>query len=341
MPENNHPPVVSLKKIWVILALVGAFSLAIVILWNLTHSGTQLKTHHKTTENRIQTLASPSDRNWYQHLGLQPSQTKLVKTTADPIAPAHASNIPSELKQNVSVDPDRIKAMNAPINSNQMVAESSSKTLTDTPTKASLKNLQSAYVIQAGTLIPGILMTGINSDLPGQIIGQVRSNVYDSVQGRYLLIPQGSKIIGVYDAKIIYGQERVLVAWQRLILPNGQSMDLSDMAGIDNSGYSGFTDQVNAHYSKLLGSAMLMSVLGAGVQLSQPQTDHAAFTENSISQALSQNVAGSVMTTASELTAKNLNIQPTLEIRPGYTFNISVTKDLVFPKAYPTICEQH
>ncbi len=339
MPEKNYPSTVSLKKIWVGIALVSALSLAVVILLNLYHSGSITKTHQKAQENHSQTWANPSDRNWYQHLGL-PSSKQAIVTTAR-IASTHSSTLPSTNPEQNSgmVDSDRIKAMSAPINSNQMVAESPVKTSAEASSKAALKNPSSPYIIQAGTLIPGILITGINSDLPGQIISQVRSNVYDSVQGRYLLIPQGSKLIGVYDAKIIYGQERVLVAWQRLILPNGQSMDLSDMAGVDNSGYAGFTDQVNAHYSKLLGSAVLMSVLGAGVQLSQPQTHQIGLAENSMSQALSQNIAGSMMSTASALTEKNLNVQPTLEIRPGFTFNVSVTKDLVFPKAYQNSCE--
>ncbi len=338
MSEKNDLPIVSLKKIWIGLAFVGALSIAIVILWNLYHSGTMPRTNQKTQKNHLQTLANRSDTNWYQKLGL-PSPKPALITTTHPISSDHSSVTPSELKQNSPIDPDRIKAMSAPINSNQMIAESPEKTSVEVSSKAALKNPSSPYIIQAGTLIPGILITGINSNLPGQIIGQVRSNVYDSVQGRYLLIPQGSKLIGVYDSKIIYGQERVLVAWQRLILPNGQSIDLSDMAGVDYSGYAGFKDQVNAHYSKLLGSAVLMSVLGAGVQLSQPQTYQNVPTNYSVSQALSQNVAGSVMSTASALTEKNLNVHPTLEIRPGYTFNVSVTKDLVFPKMYQNVCE--
>src|SRR5262249_3055341 len=198
-----------------------------------------------------------------------------------------------ECQQTSSIDCDQMTAMSAPINSNQMLAESSVKTNVEISNKAALKNPQSPYVIQAGTFIPGILITGINSDLPGQIIGQVRSNVYDSIQGRYLLIPQGSKLIGIYDAKIIYGQERVLVAWQRLILPNGQSMELSDMAGVDNSGYAGLTDHVNAHYGKLVSAAILMSVLGAGVQFSESQNHPMGLAENSKRQTLSPNVAGS------------------------------------------------
>lgn len=333
--EKNHPPVVTLKKIWIGLALIGALSLATVILYNLYHSTSIQPKNNADKAQPIQTLANSHDMNWYHAQTLHQTNT-----TATAAVNAPSTTISMRTDQSSALpDPDRVKAMSAPISSNQMVAESSNKTGVENSTKTALKNPQSSYVIQAGTLIPGILITGINSDLPGQIIGQVRSNVYDSLQGRTVLIPQGSKLIGVYDAKIIYGQERVLVAWQRLILPNGQSMDLFDMAGVDNSGYAGFTDRVNAHTSKLLGSAILMSVLGAGAQLSQPPTDPTALTGNPITQALSQNVAGSIMTTASELTSKNLNVQPTLEIRPGFTFNVSVTKDMVFPKPYAVVGE--
>ena len=134
-----------------------------------------------------------------------------------------------------------------------------------------LNNPVSRYEIKAGTIIPSLLITGVNSDLPGQITGQVRTNVYDTATGRYLLIPQGAKIIGVYDSQISYGQERLLVAWKRILFPNGKSIDLDGMPGVDLSGYAGFNDEVNHHYRKIFGSVLLMSFLGAGAQLSQPQ----------------------------------------------------------------------
>lgn len=342
MPEKtkNYPPIVRLKKIWILLALVGLLFVAAVILYNL-HAANHVQRingHNQAAHSAIQTLASTTDTRWYHDHVLR--QTKPTAATATPLSSTTTPRTEGSLPV---VDQDRLKAMSAPISSNQMIAESSATAATHASTgevhtkdqlTSILRNPSSPYVIQAGTLIPGILMTGIHSDLPGQIIGQVRSNVYDSITGRYVLIPQGSKLIGVYDAKIIYGQERVLVAWQQLILPHGQRMDLSEMAGVDNSGYAGFADRVNAHYSNLLGSAVLMSVLGAGAQLSQAKTNHASFAASPMSQSLSQNLAANVMTTASELSQKSLNIQPTIEIRPGYTFNVSVTKELVFPRAY-------
>ncbi|OAI46002.1 hypothetical protein AYO45_01970 [Gammaproteobacteria bacterium SCGC AG-212-F23] len=266
---------------------------------------------------------------------------------------------------------DLQKAMGAPINSNQLLddkqAMSSHSEMTsslmsnDAPASGIDQNMQqekksflqkqvqmmdsdylgsmlkdpiSPYEVQAGTVIPGVLITGINSDLPGQIKGQVRSNVYDSVSGKFLLIPQGSTLIGLYDAQIAYGQERVLVVWKRILFPNGQSINLEGMPGVDMSGYSGFNDKVNNHYSKIFGSVILMSVLSAGAQLSQPQNNNSPFQAPTVGQTLAQSLGTNLANTGTMLTAKNMNIQPTLEIRQGYTFNISVTKDIVFPSPY-------
>lgn len=201
-----------------------------------------------------------------------------------------------------------------------------------------LKNSVSRYEIKAGTLIPSLLITGVNSDLPGQITGQVRTNVYDTATGRYLLIPQGAKIIGVYDSQIAYGQERILIAWKRILFPNGKSIDLEGMPGVDLSGYAGFNDEVNHHYHKIFGSVLLMSFLGAGAQLSQPQqslnSNGGTNGQLSVGQIIAQSVGSNIANAGTMVLQKNINIQPTLEIRPGYLFNITVTKDMVFPDAY-------
>lgn len=197
-----------------------------------------------------------------------------------------------------------------------------------------LKDPISPYELQAGTIIPGILITGINSDLPGQITGQVQSNVYDSISGKHLLIPQGAKIKGVYDSKVAYGQARVLVVWQRIIYPNGQSLNLEGMPGIDMSGYAGFRDLVDNHYMKLLGSVVLMSLLASGAQLSQPQQTNNPFAGPTVGQTLAESLGTNIADVGTAIVSKDLNIQPTLEIRPGYEFNISVTKDIVFIKPY-------
>lgn len=184
----------------------------------------------------------------------------------------------------------------------------------------------SAYQVMAGTIIPGLLLTGINSDLPGQIVGQVSQNVFDTVTGRHLLIPQGTRIIGHYDSRVTYGQERVLIVWARLILPNGSSISLEGMPGVDLSGYAGLNDQVDNHYGRLLGGVVLGSLLGAAGQLSQGSTN----TDNpTFAQLAAQGAAQNINQTGQQLTRKNLSVQPTLGIRPGFRFNVFVTRDVV------------
>ena len=122
----------------------------------------------------------------------------------------------------------------------------------------------SRYEVKAGSIIPGVMITGINSDLPGKLVGQVRENVFDTVTGHHLLIPQGTRVIGAYDSKVAYAQERVLIVWTRLIFPNGDSIDLEGMDGVDLSGYAGLTDKVNNHWTKLITGVVLSSILSAG-----------------------------------------------------------------------------
>jgi type IV secretory pathway VirB10-like protein len=194
---------------------------------------------------------------------------------------------------------------------------------------------RSPYELQAGTIIPGILITGINSDLPGQIVGQIRQNVRDSVTGDHILIPQGAKVVGLYDSKVTYGQERVLVVWKRIIYPNGDSIDLSGMPGVDLSGYAGFNDEVNNHFRKIFGSILLLSTMSAGAQLSQLQNNNNLDNNYpTVGQTMAQSLGTNISDFGTQLANKNLNIQPTLVIRPGYLFYIAVTKDIVFPGPY-------
>ncbi len=183
----------------------------------------------------------------------------------------------------------------------------------------------SPFEVKAGSVVPGVLLTGINSDLPGQLLGQVSQNVYDSVSGNYLLIPQGTKIIGTYDSKVVYGQERVLVVWTRLIYPNGNSISLEGMPGVDMSGYAGLSDSVNNHYLKLITGVVLGSLLGAGAQIAQGANS----AEPNFAQLAAQGAAKNINEVGQEITRKNLSIQPTLEIAPGFRFNVFVTKDMI------------
>ena len=188
----------------------------------------------------------------------------------------------------------------------------------------------SPYEIRQGTLIPAILVAGINSDLPGQTQALVRQNVYDSTTGRHLLVPQGSRLLGSYDNRIAWGQKRVLLAWTRLVFPDGRSLDLRGMPGADLAAMAGVRDQVNNHFVRTFGSAILLSAITAGVQLSQPQ-ESADGGAPSASQIAAAALGQEVGRTTAEVTRRNLNLQPTLQIRPGYLFNVETTADLVLP----------
>lgn len=172
-------------------------------------------------------------------------------------------------------------------------------------------------------------MGGINSDLPGQVVGQVRQNVYDTATGQYLLIPAGARLIGTYDSTVTSGQKRVLVAWTRIVYPDGTSVSLDRMPGADRGGYAGFKDKVNSHYGRMFVNALLLSGFSAGVQLSQPQSTGNGLSAREIATAEMGRQLGQL---GAEVARRGLDVQPTITIRPGYRFNIMVTKDMVLPR---------
>lgn len=182
---------------------------------------------------------------------------------------------------------------------------------------------RSPYELKTGSLIPAVLIGGINSELPGKIIAQVRESVYDTATGNHLLIPQGSKLIGVYGSQIKHGQNRVMIAFNRVVFPNGQALNIGAMNGIDQEGYSGFEDQVDNHYFKIFGSAFLLGMLSGEINIENSKvtfvSGHQGF--NTSQTVLEQ--------TAGKMISKNLNIAPTIKIRSGYRFNIFVTKDMI------------
>jgi type IV secretion system protein TrbI len=186
-----------------------------------------------------------------------------------------------------------------------------------------LANPPSRYVVQAGAVIPAALITGIRSDLPGQITAQVTEQIYDSPTGRYLLIPQGAKLIGQYDSQISFGQDRVLLVWTRLIMPNGRSIVLERQPGADTQGFAGLEDEVDQHWGRLLGAAALSTLLGVGSELGATNNDNAIVT------ALRRGSSDSLNQTGQQVVRRNLNIQPTLTIRPGFPVRVNVNRDLV------------
>ena len=204
---------------------------------------------------------------------------------------------------------------------------------------------KSPYLLRTGAVIPAILITGINSDLKGFIEAQVSENVYDTATGRFLLIPQGSRLFGAYNNGIVFGQRRVLVAWNRITFPDGKTLDIGAMSGTDFAGYSGFKDKVDNHFLRLFGSALLMSAITAGINLSQQGFMGTGglygyggglghmYGMNS-SSVLSQSLGQGMGEAMQQLFRRNLNIAPTLKVRPGYVLNVMVSKDLTFSKPY-------
>lgn len=190
------------------------------------------------------------------------------------------------------------------------------------------------HIIRTGAVIPATLISGINSDLPGQIVGQVAQDVYDTPTGRHLLIPQGSRLVGEYSSQVQYGQSRVFAVWQRLIFPDGKALDLGSMPGSSGAGYSGFRDRVNNHYARIFGSAIMMSAILAGVEMTQDDNGRSDGNSQRMSDALSEALGQQLGGVMAEMLQKNMNIAPTLEIRPGYRFNVMLVKDLVFHGPY-------
>jgi len=190
------------------------------------------------------------------------------------------------------------------------------------------------YTITAGTILPATLVTGMNSDLPGSIQARVSQNVYDTVTGNYLLVPQGSVLNGVYDSNVSYGQTRVMMVWQSITFPNGNTVNLGGMPGADLQGYMGIQDQVDNHYWKVFSSAALFSVFGAASQLTQSGSSGGGNGGPSNSQIVYAAVGQQLTQTAQQYLQKDLNIQPTLKIRPGANFQVYVTRNLSLNSAY-------
>jgi type IV secretory pathway VirB10-like protein len=190
------------------------------------------------------------------------------------------------------------------------------------------------YELRAGFVVPATLISGVNSELPGQIIAQVAQPVFDTPTGKYLLVPQGSRLVGSYSSEVAYGQSRLFIAWQRIIFPDGKAMDIGAMPGADSAGYAGFIDQVNNHYLRLFGSAFLMSGVTAAITLSQDRNTSTINGSQTASGALRESLGQQLGQVTAQLIAKNLNTAPTLEIRPGYRFNVMVIKDMTFSKPY-------
>jgi len=190
-----------------------------------------------------------------------------------------------------------------------------------------------SYEIKAGWDIPAVLEQALNSDLPGEIKALVRENVYDTATGRYLLIPQGARLVGTYDSRVAYGQNGIQVVWSRLIFPDGSSINLEGMAAQDASGNAGHRHNVDNHYKRLLGSGLLTSVFSAAFQLSQTRRG-TVLGYPSPAETAGSAVAGNISQLGADVTRQNPNIQPTIKVPIGYRFNVRVNRDMLFELPY-------
>lgn len=186
-----------------------------------------------------------------------------------------------------------------------------------------LQDPASPYQVMAGTIVAASLVTGINSDLPGRVIAQVTEDVYDTVTGGHLLIPQGSRLIGTYDSVIAFGQKRALVVWQRIIMPDGSSIVIENLPATDTGGYAGLEDEVDFHTWRLLKGIVLSTLLGVGTELTFDED------ESDLVSAIRESSQDSANQVGQRITERNLNIQPTITIRPGWPLRVIVHKDLV------------
>lgn len=203
--------------------------------------------------------------------------------------------------------------------------------------RTSVEPAPGPYAIQAGTLIPAVLLTEINSDLPGEVLAQVSRDVYDSRSEETLLIPKGSRLIGKYDNQVAAGQNRLLVAWNRVIFPDGRSVSLPGLETKDRAGAGGLHDQVDQHTRRTFGTAALLSLISAGAQLSQPNGGYGAWGSYPSTGQIAAGALGQQLSeVATQLLRRNMDAQPTIRIRQGMPFNVFLNADLIFPGPYTT-----
>ena len=262
-----------------------------------------------TTDARRQALAAARTSAVFSRSGQGATPTSTPTTIAYAASLPLPSALPATAPQPSATDSRQafLEARNAP------------------PTTSAFRPAPPAgrHLLLAQTIIPAALITAVSSDLPGPVSAQVTRNVYDSLTGRTVLIPQGSKLIGAYDSQVAFGQKRVLLAWDRVIFPDGRSLQLDRLVGADAAGRSGLTDKTDAHWGAMGKAALLSSVLGVGAS---PGSDD----DSDIARALRQGVQDTVNQTGQQVVRKQLDVQPTLTLRAGLPLTILVTRDIVF-----------
>lgn len=244
-----------------------------------------------------------------------------------PSAPGYASASPDLdqiLASQGGIDPAGLLAPSAPDQNRQERKEAflGAEVETDIYNPYRLQEPISPYQVMAGTIIPASLVTGLNSDLPGQVIAQVTEHVYDTPTGQHLLIPQGSKLLGRYDSVIAYGQSRALVVWSRIIMPDGTSIKIDNLPAVDMSGYAGLEDRVDHHSWQLFKAAILSSTLSVSSEIGRDRDDD-------ILNALRDGGQQTINQAGQQIVTQQLQVQPTLKIRPGWRLRVIVNKDIV------------
>jgi type IV secretion system protein TrbI len=247
--------------------------------------------------------------------------SKVFASTTAAVTPQHATS--QETPTNIASSSDEAFAQNGQDRKLLFVIAPVDRRTT-APDR--LSRPASPFVVQAGTVIPAALITGIRSDLPGQIAAQVTENIYDTPTGRARLIPQGTRLIGIYDSQVAFGQSRVLLVWTRLIMPNGRSIVLERQPGADTAGYSGLQDDVDNHWGALFKAALLSTLLGVGSELGSTT---GTGSNSDVITALRRGSSDSLNQTGQKVVQQNLNIQPTLTVRPGFPVRVIVNRDLV------------
>jgi type IV secretion system protein VirB10 len=255
-----------------------------------------------------------------QRVNQESEAARISKLFASTSIRPSASTVPAETTPNAASSSDEAYTQNGQDRKLAFVNASIDRRTTSADR---LKKPASPYIVQAGSVIPAALITGLRSDLPGQITAQVTEPIFDTPTGRSLLIPQGARLIGSYDSQVAFGQSRVLLVWTRLILPNGRSMVLERQPGADTAGNAGLEDEVDHHWLQLFKAAALSTLLGVATEVGSNAND------NEIARALRRGAGDTLNQTGQQVVRRNLNIQPTLTIRPGFPVRVIVNRDLV------------
>jgi type IV secretion system protein TrbI len=258
-----------------------------------------------------------------QRLNQESEAARISKVFAPTNVRSHAATTAAETTPNAAPSSDEAFAQNGQDRKLAFVNASVDRRTTS-PDR--VMKPASRYIVQAGSVISAALITGIRSDLPGQIMAHVTEPLFDTPSGQTLLVPQGARLIGIYDSQIVFGQSRVLLVWTRLIMPNGRSIVLERQPGADTAGYAGLQDEVDHHSGELFRAALLSTLLGVGAELGSGSDGGA---NSAVLGALRRGAGDSLNQTGQQIVRRNLNIQPTLTIRPGFPVRVIVNRDLV------------